>query len=669
LNFEFQIALGTSAGATNILNWTSTGAAETYSNSSLSLTLGSQIFATVRIRDSAGTIYQTLQGNGWYVVSLVNSTARYSIAPNWNTYALRSNTTLTCPNGTTYFSCIHGGESRRVSFPTAATCVGYTASDSLDAFYWGCDDSGGAGNVYFYSRSLKEDKGLSDLINATSWKNIRLVISQAGVPTAASAYTTWWTNPVIDLPTSASSSLVSGSIYTVSSNRAETSPYIFTGPAFSQLIGTSLVVLNGFKLISSGVTNGNGLISAYCSFCWFEGTFVSSDNSGDLFDGIINQSTIRKVRASNYGYLNSGGPSYSFINNVYLSNMLNAGIFLEGAQYNVWRNIHIDNSGSGIYQTDLEDGNIFQFITISHVTGQGIYFYSTQNVHYIGVTISEALLLPISMVGNTNAVLKNVALTNNANNSLTANADTRFTADNIVLGSTTLMMVSNSKFTNNLIFNGGSASCTVFGGATPGLVNTTCANSGSSNSVQFSQPNFGLTSYAGFVSSNDLTNQSDTLGAASYSTISDWLNFDNIFRSWSIDGGAGTAGVQGRCTSGNCRIFDYTLKTSDTQLKNSTAAVTTQNAPFVNGAACPAHLHGNETITSAKAASPIVYLKHATEIFGTGGNNNGLCETNETCLYLPNLGSYQGYGDFWTNSCNFTNGTITGVKMYAYPTN
>ncbi len=35
------------------------------------------------------------------------------------------------------------------------------------------------------------------------------------------------------------------------------------------------------------------------------------------------------------------------------------------------------------------------------------------------------------------------------------------------------------------------------------------------------------------------------------------------------------------------------------------------------------------------------FLRNAVEITGNG---NGLCESNETCLYTPNMGAYQGFG-------------------------
>ena len=69
-------------------------------------------------------------------------------------------------------------------------------------------------------------------------------------------------------------------------------------------------------------------------------------------------------------------------------------------------------------------------------------------------------------------------------------------------------------------------------------------------------------------------------------------------------------------------------------------------------------------------ASTVTYLRNASEIMGDEiGNDNGLCETDETCLYTPNIGSYQGHGTL-ESAGDFTDGAaITGVTLMQYPTN
>ena len=103
--------------------------------------------------------------------------------------------------------------------------------------------------------------------------------------------------------------------------------------------------------------------------------------------------------------------------------------------------------------------------------------------------------------------------------------------------------------------------------------------------------------------------------------------------------------------------------------RNRVVSGTTDNAPFQNGAACPSQIHGNVTLTDKKT-TPNTYLKHALEVPLDGiGDDDGLCESSETCIYSPNFGAYQGEGDYTTLTCVFQDGTIVGVKMHAYPLN
>ena len=116
----------------------------------------------------------------------------------------------------------------------------------------------------------------------------------------------------------------------------------------------------------------------------------------------------------------------------------------------------------------------------------------------------------------------------------------------------------------------------------------------------------------------------------------------------------------------------------------------TQNPGFVNGASCPANVDGNKTITDNVKAENIdasggdkdgicergeacftnTYLMNAIEVVGDYiGDDDGLCESNESCIYAPNYGVYQGTGDYTAQTCVFSDGTVSGVTMYAYSSN
>jgi hypothetical protein len=70
-----------------------------------------------------------------------------------------------------------------------------------------------------------------------------------------------------------------------------------------------------------------------------------------------------------------------------------------------------------------------------------------------------------------------------------------------------------------------------------------------------------------------------------------------------------------------------------------------------------------------RRGSTTTFLANAVEIIGDGiGNENGLCESNETCLYPPNIGSYQGHGALVPVS-GFRNGTLSEITLQKYELN
>ena len=64
-----------------------------------------------------------------------------------------------------------------------------------------------------------------------------------------------------------------------------------------------------------------------------------------------------------------------------------------------------------------------------------------------------------------------------------------------------------------------------------------------------------------------------------------------------------------------------------------------------------------------------IFLRNASELLGDGlGNENGLCESFELCVYSPNIGAYQGEGTF-TDIGTIASGTVQGVYLIQYATN
>ncbi|HNI90375.1 MAG TPA: hypothetical protein PKX55_19635, partial [Leptospiraceae bacterium] len=81
-------------------------------------------------------------------------------------------------------------------------------------------------------------------------------------------------------------------------------------------------------------------------------------------------------------------------------------------------------------------------------------------------------------------------------------------------------------------------------------------------------------------------------------------------------------------------------------------------------------------------------LRNSIEILGDWkGDDDGLCESNEDCIYSPNIGVYQGHGSLLSASTSNTSypntvnqcqdittatgvdGAVTNIKLYKYEKN
>jgi hypothetical protein len=239
-------------------------------------------------------------------------------------------------------------------------------------------------------------------------------------------------------------------------------------------------------------------------------------------------------------------------------------------------------------------------------------------------------------------------------------------------------------FNKYLLIGNNGTDCNIAGGQL-GLVNNTCTDTGFNGSNTYSAVARATlytgksisSSFVGKVTSTDTSNGSNTNGTQAFGLITDWIGFLNKFRGWGVDGAAfPSASNNGSCAAGTCRIWDWTLSASDPLLTliNKGYNGSTANSAFVAGGPCPIEVNGNETVTD-QASVPRTFLRNAIEIVydpehNFNGNNNGLCESNESCVYAPNIGAYQGQGTIdFTKTCTFTNGVVSNVKMYGYPVN
>lgn len=204
----------------------------------------------------------------------------------------------------------------------------------------------------------------------------------------------------------------------------------------------------------------------------------------------------------------------------------------------------------------------------------------------------------------------------------------QFSGEFYVGNNTTCSFQDGTSVTGNQIYN----TCT----ATVGGINITSGQ----NSIGYLQ---------GLV--NDDSVNLNTVNLSSdeilYTDVTDWVNFESPYRAWGKNGNLAEFVDplnKGSCSNlGSCAMWDGRFVTGALPPKNY------KGEAFDPNGNCPDSSDSifAENVVTDTFTPPRTFLRHATEIVLDGiGNDNGLCETNEHCLWSPNFGAYQGYGDY-----------------------
>ena len=367
---------------------------------------------------------------------------------------------------------------------------------------------------------------------------------------------------------------------------------------------------------------------------------VVSNNAGiGMQLNLASNNTVTGITAANNG--TSGvllmNASENIISQVTAMNNNSVGVYIfTNAVDNVLNQVTTASNSYGI-MINTGSNNIVNDVTAVNNTSGGIYLAAGTNNTLSGVTVANNSL-GIYIGSAMENTLANITAANNYNHGI----NVYFSSINTFMGR---VQVGN---------NG--TDCIVTAGSDPGL-NSDCTQQGSSD---FGTPVTGISvsgSFMGKVVTDDSANASDTTGAADFPadpTVFDWSNFENAFRTWGIDGSAFPAtDHEGRWTTGMGRIWDWSLESGDSVIRNL--------LPLPSGDNTLTHIWSTPGTTT--------FLRNAIEILGDGvGNDNGLCESNETCLYTPNNSSYQGHGALISAGA-FTDGVITGVTLMKYGVN
>ena len=682
-------------------------------------------------------------GKFWAIYTPGEAKPLYAGASLWNDYIAADGTALTvrgvsanAPSGIStrlnasgtacntaatggYGVCIHAGLMKQSVINDKEDCSGISASDALGAFVWVCDAS--VKPVRLIAVGFNEGKYMTDLIDfdAVAFRPNSLTVVVDGTSYTSPA-TVWWSNPVSNF--SATLYGATSGVVLVQSN--PNSAAIITNNADK----TALLVRPGVKITT---TSGSGAINnAGKNFSWFEGTVdlnaitgsvIGMAISGGKFVVVQNFAVVNSSTTANTGFQVNGDNLYyrdvryanALVSSMKSFDLLagNSGNTLHGVMAaNDEFSAQIKSTNSVILNMTSANSGSGPNVNIDFQTGNGnnVMFNTTAANGYIQGSIG-----PIRVSSGANTTFMNIAVANSTDRGIVIAGGTgaqiiNFAGYRDIIGGVDMLSTTGvySYFTG-IIKTTNAVSCTG-AGTDAGLPNGSGIACTLTNNSDFNLVSTSLTpanSFVGKVTGDDPQNASDSGGVSAYAVGMDWVRFSNPFRAYGNDGGTfPIAANQGRCTTGSCRIWDWSLKAGDTQYRDalpvpngnmtaahkwsagSQVACTQPGAVWFGTGTCNYPPYPGNTSTcilwtggsTATSACLTTFLRNAYEIIGDNiGNENGLCESNEACIYTPNIASYQGHGNLtcirgpaeYGCQSAFSDGTISGVVLYQYANN
>jgi|GEM_PF-5835971 len=598
-------------------------------------------------------------------------------------------------------SCFHSGIMKSFVLEKNS-CDGLSITDNLDVLNWRCMIKNG--NAQFVSVGIKEGMGLSDLLNADSWKSISINIKKNGCDLYRSNPAKLWENPVRNLDTlnnivgglsgvqgvvavdpNAGPSAVAftldntastngGVIYTINSD--------VSYPGFNlNEDKVALVVLNNAKL--SFAANGNNcsaipqpdlsantecIVTSYQNnFLWVEGRFDSDGAQANhgLYFRDTPFSQLRKIEISDvstYGFF----PRSQLMNiqDISIFDTSNLGMNMQGDHY-VMFNVRVAHTGGvgAIFADNISDSKFIKVSTDSAANG---------------LLVSQGDRNSILGLHSTGNINRNLNIYSNANNNTFVNTFLSGSNNSLDLEDSdqnTFHDLISINGVGNITLSGGFIGVTNFEGELLADGVTGCTIAGTTNidancdgaGVSFFDTGDLSSSFVGLITSDPLHDLiEDISNPVTYSSIIDWHQFENKYRRWLRDTGSPDILQNSGICAGvsSCRVWDFSLKSNDTTLLGVHG-----DFPTSSSAECPSSVHGNETITNSEGE---VFLTAAREIFNDGfGDDDGLCESSEHCLFMPNYSSYQGHGELL--KCQFNDDSettnVVGVTMFGHSLN
>jgi len=615
----------------------------------------------------------------------------------WNDYVRRSeldrdwlsqpNVACTGEEFGLHSVCIHGGEKKEVVVDGATTCDGLTADDQLGAFRWLCrvrDD----GAVALGMVGLHHDQGLADLVTAGGFRPNRVRVYSEGELIGSTDSTTWWDNPVVAAPPLDGANIVplvdEGVVYVVDINRTGAFSLEADRQAFVTLPGVTLRYHGGAPNCDHTLgerlpeVRGCVLITNGQKFLWIEANVDAQPPTGswaaepmvlaDIIFSQVRHTTVANALSNNFRIRQRSRSNFVYRTAIANCDDENGG-FDEESHDNVfydfksfhadWQGLHFAGpTSSNIVVRALLTGNQEEGVwgmrhaVLSHVTVAANATVGIEFIEWAG-TVVQAIIAGNGGAGvhsdpQGDHYFANLAVAHNGGNPIVVDGN------------------GGHNFEGVLAIGAGE-SCSA-DGVEPGIDASCNPANGSTHVLRTGLDLTG--SFVGPIGAHDAVNSTnDANGQSANENGLDWHSFEDWHRTWGAAASAMVPGEAGNCEGRACAIWDWRLRRSDTMVRNKSGDGTGDNEAFVPGQPCPAAVHGDVMVAPDLLG---VFLRNAVEIvLDSVGDDDGLCESDEACLYSPNLGgAYQGHGDWLSRgTCTFQDGQVRRVQMYAYPEN
>ncbi|PJZ44231.1 hypothetical protein [Leptospira brenneri] len=627
-----------------------------------------------------------------------------------------SNTSCTGSELGGYSACLPAGLMLSVEASggifNSSSCDGYFAEDNTGTLQFTCFEKTGGGLV-FVATSIKSGKYLGDLVvsESGSYKFSPLSVSvfHTNQVVGKTNFSSTWTNPILSYPVAGGTLNSPGTLYLLDQSSASLGsadiPSARTGILYKS--NTSLSLANSapffrfggdFQFLEGEFASASVLSPLVSTteanhFMWVSnliaavgGTILGVQGSQGLYQSI-------KVSVQNSGNpvsLDSTGMTggISLQNNTFSSLMfgdVDGGVILiqsGGTNSHVLNHSFVDavlysstDEGLIVNATTSNVGGIVfkDMIVANSSTIAGFVAYETSPAKLSGLTASNQIFLNLdsgirfnsSSSSDFGLVMENTGI---------------FRVSNFAMETTS---VNNHYLTGNLHFSSGQT-CSISSGTNVGFT-TTGYPAGKSDYNFFDFTPYD-NSFVGFIFEDDKVNPNDNFGLVpTYLKLGSYLKFQNVYRSFTNydPPNVFSDSTRGLC-SNNCRIFDWSLKSSDTHFKNTHACPDPARPllHIVGGTAnseenCQNLVRGSHYLGSNVCG--IYHLRNAREIIGDAkGNENGLCESLEDCIFSPNLGAYQGHGllrksnsigPFYCSDIPKTEGTLSQIRLFGFEEN